>query len=97
MSDSQEKPIVFLKGRRVTLRPVLESDIPHAIRWINDPEVSYYLGAYLPVTEAGEKDWFEKSLKLFTENKGFQFIDDAGLKLTEEDLKSAFSLIRAAK
>lgn len=49
------------------------------------------------IVKTSERDWLEKALKLYTEKKLFKFIDDAGLKLTEEDLKSAVSLIRAAK
>jgi hypothetical protein len=49
------------------------------------------------IVRTSEKDWLEKSLKLYTEKKLFKFIDDAGLKLTEEDLRSAVDLIRAAK
>ena len=49
------------------------------------------------IVKTSEKDWLEKALKLYTEKKLFRFIDDAELKLTEKDLKSAVSLIRAAK
>lgn len=52
------KPIVFLKGVTVTLRPVLEEDVPLMLRWMNDQNVTQYLRAYLPMTEAGEKEWF---------------------------------------
>ena len=45
----------------------------------------------------GTSSYVENPLKLYTEKKPFKFIDDAGLKLTEEDLKTAVSLIRAAK
>jgi flagellar motor component MotA len=49
------------------------------------------------IVRTSEKNWLEKALKLYTEKKLFRFIDDAELKLTEKDLKSAISLIRAAK
>ncbi len=44
-----------------------------------------------------EKDWLEKALKLYTDKMTFAFKDDAGLGLSNKDLKSAVSLIRAAK
>ena len=49
------------------------------------------------IVRTSEKDWLEKALKLYTEKKLFKFIDDAGLKLTEEDLRTAVDLICAAK
>lgn len=49
------------------------------------------------IVKTSEKDWLEKALKLFTEKEPFQFIDDAGLKLTEKDMISAVTLIRALK
>ncbi len=39
----------------------------------------------------------EKAIKLYTEKQAFLLHDDAELKLTRADLKSAVSLIRAAK
>lgn len=55
----EAQQVVFLKGRRVVLRPVLEEDIPMLLRWINDPEVSLYLNAYMPKMEAEEREWFQ--------------------------------------
>ena len=51
--------IVFLQSRRVVLRPILESDVPQCIRWINDPELRQYLSVYLPIMEADEHEWFK--------------------------------------
>ncbi len=49
------------------------------------------------IVRTSETDWLEKSIKLYTEKQAFLLQDDAGLKLTSADLKSAVSLIRAAK
>ncbi len=49
------------------------------------------------IVRTSDKDWLEKAIKLYTDKKPFTFEDDAGLKLTKADLKSAVSLIRAAK
>ncbi len=51
--------IAFLKGKRVTLRPVSEKDIPLFLRWFNDPEVRQFITTIFPVTEAGEREWVE--------------------------------------
>lgn len=50
----------MLKGNRVLLRPVRRSDLSDLVRWFNDPEVTQYLGAYLPMTEMAEEKWIEE-------------------------------------
>lgn len=60
MSDAESRelpPIVFMKGPRVTLRPILREDIPLILRYINDPEVRRFLGGGLPMMEADEEEW----------------------------------------
>lgn len=52
--------ITFRRSKRVSLRPVLRSDIPRITAWINDPEVTQYLRVYLPMMETDEEKWFEK-------------------------------------
>jgi hypothetical protein len=49
------------------------------------------------IVKTSEMNWLANALKLYSEKKPFQFVDDAGLKLKEKDLISAVSLIRAAK
>lgn len=51
--------LAFLKGKRVALRPVLKADLPHFMRWLNDPAMTQYLAAYLPVMEGDEEEWLE--------------------------------------
>ncbi|MBL7045418.1 MAG: GNAT family N-acetyltransferase [Parcubacteria group bacterium] len=55
--------IVFLKSKRLYLRPLLESDIPHLMRWINDREVTIFLKPYLPKLEANERAFLENVSK----------------------------------
>lgn len=55
-----EKEIVFLRGKRVNLRPVLRSDIQLLLRWMNDPEVYRYLNTFFPAYELDEERWIEK-------------------------------------
>jgi RimJ/RimL family protein N-acetyltransferase len=54
-----KNPVVFLKGRYVTLRPVEKADLQALTRWINDPEVRFYLEAYLPQSLQDEEKWLE--------------------------------------
>lgn len=58
MSD-QNARVVFLRGRRVEMRPLLEQDIPLLVRWMNDREVTHNLTACFPVQEQHEREWLE--------------------------------------
>jgi len=58
MTDSNSS-LVYLRSNRVVLRPVLHSDVPLCLRWINDREVTQYLMRDLPMMEASEEKWFE--------------------------------------
>ena len=49
----------MLQGEKVVLRPVRRSDIEHFLKWFNDPEVTQYLGMYLPMTEMAEEKFIE--------------------------------------
>lgn len=55
--------VVFLRGKRLYLRPPTRDDIPHFLRWMNDAEVNQYLAVFLPVTEADEIEWFDRLQK----------------------------------
>lgn len=55
----KDQDVVFLRGRRVYLRPPTEKDIPLFLRWMNDPEVNRYVSMFLPLAEADEREWLE--------------------------------------
>jgi diamine N-acetyltransferase len=60
----EETPrVVFLKGHKVILRPVEESDLPNMHRWINDPEVSRGLLQFMPMSMTAEREWLERIRK----------------------------------
>ncbi|MSU55562.1 MAG: N-acetyltransferase [Candidatus Taylorbacteria bacterium] len=59
MSKPEELKVVSLVGVRGTiLRPVMQSDIPLAMKWMNDPEVSEFLNSHLPLTLKNEEEWY---------------------------------------
>ncbi|HEU0080447.1 MAG TPA: GNAT family protein [Candidatus Paceibacterota bacterium] len=58
--DKSARHVVFLRGKKTFLRPLEEGDLPLLTRWINDPEVTRYLTAYLPQSLESEKEWFAK-------------------------------------
>jgi len=47
--------------------------------------------------KTSNKDWLKQALKQYAEKKQFEFVDDAELKYTKEDLSSGISLMRAAR
>jgi RimJ/RimL family protein N-acetyltransferase len=53
------KEKIVLKGNKVTLRPVKRADIPNFLIWFNDPEVTQYMGRFLPLTEMEEEKWVD--------------------------------------
>ena len=67
--------VVFLKGNRVYLRPPTKDDIPLFLRWMNDEEVTQYLGSYLPLVEADEIEFLERLHKNKNENIVFVIVD----------------------
>ena len=60
--------IVFLRGKRVNLRPILRSDIPRWLRWVNDPDVNHFIEVWLPATEAHEERWYERITRADTDD-----------------------------
>ena len=54
---------VVLNGTGVRLRPVVEADLPHFQRWLNDPEVYQWLvvGVLTPPTWEEELAWWRRS------------------------------------
>lgn len=58
-----EHPI-FLRGRRVNLRPLdAATDLATCVRWMNDEKVRAFLAVFLPVTPAAEAEWFANLAK----------------------------------
>lgn len=56
--------VVFLKGRKVILRPLnKENDLENCQRWINDPEVRRFLKRVLPTSKQAEAEWFDNLSK----------------------------------
>lgn len=56
---------VFLKGKRVILRPLRkETDLEAVLRWINDPKVRCYrVRGVFPQTAMAEAEWFDAFYK----------------------------------
>ena len=51
--------IIFLKGKRAILRPLLVEDVPLLHRWVNDPEVNRFIRIDTPMTLVEEMEFFQ--------------------------------------
>lgn len=49
------------------------------------------------IVKTSETEWLKNAIELYSKKKAFSLVDDAKVGLTEKDLVSAVSLIRAAK
>ena len=58
-SETEFEAIEFLRGDRLYLRPLEESDLPRCQRWINDPEVRRFLLPQRPMDLAAEIAWWK--------------------------------------
>jgi len=60
METAVKKPdhIVFLRGKRLYLRPVLLEDLPLFLKWVNDPDLRLlYMARASPIDEAEANEW----------------------------------------
>jgi RimJ/RimL family protein N-acetyltransferase len=67
--------VIFLRGKRLYLRPPTKEDVPYLLRWMNDQEVSQYLAAFLPFMEADELEWLDRIHKNKESDVVFVIVD----------------------
>jgi len=54
---------MILKGQKINLRPIKESDFDSFFKWHSDSEIRFQTIMHpYPVTEKMEKEWFEKAV-----------------------------------
>jgi RimJ/RimL family protein N-acetyltransferase len=54
----------MLRGEKVILRAMTRSDLPAFVRWLNDPEVTQYLGGDMwPQSPEAEERWFNETVE----------------------------------
>lgn len=58
-----EKQVIFRKGNKVILRPIIEEDVPKFFVWMNDPSITMFNYHSLPLSLEQEKEWFKKQLQ----------------------------------
>lgn len=80
----------MLVGEKTRLRSIEREDIPRFVEWLNDPEVTYYLGRVPLLSRAEEERWFEETVKderhriLAIETKESMHIGNIGLHNIDE-------------
>lgn len=57
--NKNEKPVIFLEGTRIYLRPPQSTDLEIMVRWMNDPDVRQYIMSQFPMTIRDEERWYE--------------------------------------
>ena len=51
----------MLEGKLVRLRPLEPEDLESALKWMNDPEVTYFLGRRYPISRVEEERWLREA------------------------------------
>ena len=76
----------MIAGQRLTLRAIERNDLPRYVAWLNDPQVTYHLKAFLPFNLEEETDWYDRQRQddsilnlAIVLNEGDQHIGSVGL------------------
>jgi RimJ/RimL family protein N-acetyltransferase len=52
---------IFLKGKRVELRPLRsDTDLESCYRWVNDPNIRQFITRIIPMTIGSEREWIDQ-------------------------------------
>lgn len=92
---------MILKGEKVTLRPMVESDASIIVKCVNDPEVQKFTSRRTKkLTLKNIKKWIikdlakDKDFKKFAINlKGIGYIGNTGLYVTKQDNYAEFDIV----
>ncbi len=61
---NEKEPVsIFLKGERISLRPMRSADAARYAAWINDKEIADMLAFHRPITLESENEWLSAALK----------------------------------
>jgi len=80
----KKERIVFLKGKKVNLRPRdKQTDLEKVVYWINNQEVIQFLHNRFPLTRKDEEEWLDKkqenAITLAIETKKGLYIGNIGI------------------
>lgn len=68
----------IIYGERIRLRAVEREDVKKYFEWVNDPEVTFGLSLYLPMSMTDEEKWFERMSSRAPDEKPFSIEVRAG-------------------
>ena len=68
----------MIYGERIRLRAVEREDVKKYFEWVNDPEVTFGLSLYLPMSMTDEEKWFERMSTRAPDEKPFAIEVRAG-------------------
>jgi diamine N-acetyltransferase len=68
----------IIYGERIRLRAVEREDVKKYFEWVNDPEVTFGLSLYLPISMTDEEKWFERVSNRAPDEKPFAIEVRAG-------------------
>lgn len=68
----------IIYGKRIRLRAVEREDVKKYFEWVNDPEVTFGLSLYLPMSMTDEEKWFERASNRAPDEKPFAIEVRAG-------------------
>lgn len=66
-----EEIVSIIYGEHVRLRAVEREDVKLLFKWVNDPEVTFGLSLYLPMSMTDEEKWFERATNRDPNEKPF--------------------------
>jgi diamine N-acetyltransferase len=58
---TESKSVMFLKGKRLYLRPLDMSDVDRCTRWVNDPEIRDFITIAFPLSKTQEEEYIRSS------------------------------------
>jgi RimJ/RimL family protein N-acetyltransferase len=96
-SGTTRKAVLVYDGRLVRLRAMEPEDAPTFKVWLNDPDVSEFLGVRYPISNTAEKEWIEAHSTVKFDNVAFavetlaegQLIGAVDLRVQEPETRRA--------
>jgi RimJ/RimL family protein N-acetyltransferase len=85
----------MIRGTKTRLRALEQDDLPHFVRWINDPETRRYMAIRYPLSMTEEEKWWEGFLQrendyIFAiEDEEGTYIGNVGLHAIEHENRRA--------
>lgn len=103
--ETEENRIIFLRGEKIILRPLRkETDLEKSLKWVNDQNVTQFLGMYLPQSFQQEEEWFDNlknrknDIIVAIETHDKKFIGTTGLhNIDGKNRRATFGIIIGEK